>query len=160
MQVQQSFSVPRRPLDVDDYIDIARRHAGWILGPVFAALVVSVVVAFIWPDTYVSVASIKVIPQQIPESLVQPNVNELMSDRITSMIPTVLSRANLTSIIITNDLYPRERERMPLQDVVQKMQSRVRVTNVAPSRTDEFQHSRFRSLTRTGSKRRKWCRKS
>ncbi len=133
MQVQQSFSVPRRPLDVDDYIDIARRHAGWILGPVFAALVVSVVVAFIWPDTYVSVASIKVIPQQIPESLVQPNVNELMSDRITSMIPTVLSRANLTSIIITNDLYPRERERMPLQDVVQKMQSRVRVTNVAPS---------------------------
>jgi polysaccharide chain length determinant protein (PEP-CTERM system associated) len=133
MQVQESYSVPRRPLDIDDYIDIARRHAGWILGPLFAALVVSVVVAFIWPDTYVSVASIKVIPQQIPESLVQPNVNELMSDRITSMIPTVLSRGNLTGIIVTNDLYPRERERMPLQDVVQKMQGRVRITNVAPS---------------------------
>jgi uncharacterized protein involved in exopolysaccharide biosynthesis len=133
MQVQESYSVPRRPLDIDDYIDIARRHAGWITGPLFAALVVSVVVAFIWPDTYVSTASIKVIPQQIPESLVQPNVNELMSDRITSMIPTVLSRGNLTGIIVTNDLYPRERERMPLQDVVQKMQGRVRITNVAPS---------------------------
>ena len=42
MQAQDTFSVPRRALDVEDYIDIARRHKAWILGPLFAALVVSV----------------------------------------------------------------------------------------------------------------------
>ena len=62
MQVQDSLTVPRRTLDVEDYIDIARRHKGWIFGPLFAALVVSVVGAFLWPDTYVSSATIKVIP--------------------------------------------------------------------------------------------------
>ena len=54
MQAQQaeSFGVVRRALDIEDYIDIARRHRGWILGPAFAALVVSVIGAYLWPDTY------------------------------------------------------------------------------------------------------------
>ena len=47
-------SVNRRPMDVEDYFDIVRRHKAWILGPTFAALVVSTVVTCIWPDTYVS----------------------------------------------------------------------------------------------------------
>ena len=46
-QQQESFGVVRRPLDIEDYIDIARRHRGWILGPTFAALVLSVVGALI-----------------------------------------------------------------------------------------------------------------
>src|SRR5918912_1160509 len=107
MQVQDSFTVPRRPLDVEDYIDIARRHKGWIFGPLFAALVASVVGAFLWPDTYVSSATIKVIPQVIPENYVQSNVNQLMSDRIASIAQQVISRPNLTSIITTHGLYPR-----------------------------------------------------
>ncbi len=54
----------RRALDFDDYLDILRRHRGWILGPAFAALVVSVVTAFLWPDTYVSNATIRVVPRR------------------------------------------------------------------------------------------------
>ena len=48
MQPQDALAATRRSLDVEDYIDILRRHKAWILGPVFAALVVSVVVAFLW----------------------------------------------------------------------------------------------------------------
>ena len=33
MQASESFNVPRRTLDVEDYIDILRRHKGWIFGP-------------------------------------------------------------------------------------------------------------------------------
>jgi hypothetical protein len=29
-------AISRRTLDLEDYIDIARRHAGWIAGPVLA----------------------------------------------------------------------------------------------------------------------------
>ena len=68
-------SVPRRPMDVEDYIDIVRRHKAWILGPTFGALVLSVVVAFLWPDTYVSTAVIRVVPPQVPEAYVPTNVN-------------------------------------------------------------------------------------
>ena len=49
-------AISRRTLDLEDYIDVARRHAAWILGPVFAGLVISTVVAFLVPNTYVSEA--------------------------------------------------------------------------------------------------------
>lgn len=131
MQVQDAFNVPRRALDVEDYIDIARRHKGWIFGPLFAALVISVVGAFLWPDTYVSSATIKVIPQVVPQAYVQSNINQLMADRITSIAQTVLSRPVLTSIITTYDLYPRDRQRIPMEDIVENMRKDVKIGSVA-----------------------------
>src|ERR1051326_7162759 len=74
MQPQDSLSVTRRSLDIEDYIDVARRHKAWIFGPAFAALVVSVVVAFLWPDTYLSTAVIRVVPPQVPETYFPPNI--------------------------------------------------------------------------------------
>jgi polysaccharide chain length determinant protein (PEP-CTERM system associated) len=130
MQAQDAFSVPRRSLDIEDYVDIARRHRAWIIGPLFAGLVTSVVAAFLWPNTYLSRATVKVVPQQVPESYVQSNVNQLMSDRISSMAQTVLSRAVLSTIIQSLDLYPRDRARLPMEDVVEKMKSDLSISNV------------------------------
>jgi polysaccharide chain length determinant protein (PEP-CTERM system associated) len=120
MQPQEP-TINRRPLDVEDYIDILRRHKGWILGPLFAALVISVVVAFLWPDTYVSVATIRVVPPQVPENFVPANVNTDVQGRVNSLIQLILNRATLTNIINTHNLYKRERERLPLDDVIENM---------------------------------------
>ena len=121
MQPQDSTAIARRPLDVEDYIDILRRHKGWIFGPLFAALVVSVVVAFLWPDTYVSIATIRVVPPQVPENFVPANVNSDVQGRVNSLILQILNRATLTNIINTHNLYKRERERLPLDDVIENM---------------------------------------
>ncbi len=120
MQAQES-TINRRPLDVEDYIDILRRHKGWIFGPLFAALVISVVVAFLWPDTYVSIATIRVVPPQVPENFVPANVNTDVQGRVNSLIQLILNRATLTNIINTHNLYKRERERLPLDDVIENM---------------------------------------
>jgi polysaccharide biosynthesis transport protein len=125
-------SIQRRALDVEDYIDILRRHKAWILAPTFGALVVAVVVAFLWPDTYVSSAVIRVVPPQVPESFVPSNVNIEMSQRINSMAQTILSRGNLTNIINTYNLYQRERQRKPMEDVVEDMRRDIRIGNVIP----------------------------
>ena len=130
MQVQDPFAIPRRTLDVEDYIDIARRHKSWIVGPLFAAIVASVVGAFLWPNTYISSATIKVVPQQVPEAFVQSNVNQVMSERIASMAQTVLSRAALTTMIQNFDLYPRDKNRLPMEDVVEKMRKDIQIGNV------------------------------
>lgn len=130
MQAQDTFSVPRRALDIEDYIDIARRHKAWIFGPLFAALVASVVGAFLWPDTYVSTATIKVTPQQVPETYVQSNVNQVMTDRIAAIAQMVLSRPVLTSIITTYGLYQRELQTKPMEDVIEKMRQDVKIGNV------------------------------
>lgn len=129
MLAQDTFGVTRRALDVEDYIDILRRHKGWIFGPAFLALVASVVGVYLWPDTYVSVASIKVVPQQVPENFVQSNVNQLMSDRISSMAQSILSRGVLTTVIQTYSLFPRNRD-LPMDDLVEKMRSQIKVSSV------------------------------
>jgi polysaccharide chain length determinant protein (PEP-CTERM system associated) len=121
MQPQEINAATRRPLDVEDYIDILRRHKGWIFGPLFAALVISVVTAFLWPDTYVSIAAIRVVPPQVPETFVPANVNTDVQGRVNSLIQIILTRATLTNIINTHNLYKKERERLPLDDVIENM---------------------------------------
>jgi polysaccharide chain length determinant protein (PEP-CTERM system associated) len=111
-------------MDVEDYIDVMRRHRGWIFGPAFAFLVAGVVVAFLWPDTYVSSAVIKVVPPQVPEAYVQSNLNQDMTNHVMSMAQSILSRSNLTSLINTLNLYPKERARQPMEDIIERMQAR------------------------------------
>jgi polysaccharide chain length determinant protein (PEP-CTERM system associated) len=123
MQPQDILEAPRRSLDVEDYIDILRRHKAWILGPVFAALVVSVVVAFLWPDTYVSSAVIRVVPPQVPENLVATNVSGDLQGRISSLAQLILNRATLLNIINTQGLYKKELSRKPSDDVIEDMRA-------------------------------------
>jgi succinoglycan biosynthesis transport protein ExoP len=130
MQSQETFHVPRRALDIEDYIDIVRRHKAWILGPTFAGLVISTVVAFLWPDTYVSQAIIRVVPSQVPEKFVPSSVNAEIGQRINTMSQTILSRANLTNIITSLNLYPKQRQSLPMEDVVENMRREIHIGNV------------------------------
>ncbi len=90
---------------------------------VFAALVVSVVVAFLWPDTYVSVAVIRVVPPQVPETLVATNVSGDLQGRINSLAQLILNRATLLNIINTQGLYKKELSRKPSDDVIEDMRA-------------------------------------
>jgi len=130
MLAQDGFSIQRRDLDIEDYIDIVRRHKAWIFGPAFAGLVLSVVGAFLWPDTYVSVASIKVIPQEVPTNYVQSNINQAMQDRISSLAQSATSRTRLAAYVNTMQLYPREVARKPIDDVVEDMRKDIRISPV------------------------------
>jgi polysaccharide biosynthesis transport protein len=123
MQPTEGVSIQRRALDVEDYIDIIRRHKGWIFGPFLFTLVVSVVGVYMWPDSYTSRAIIRVVPQQVPEQMVQAAVNQDMNGRISQMTQTILSRSVLTNIINTFGLYPKERARMPMEDLVEDMKT-------------------------------------
>src|SRR5246127_4991970 len=92
-------AISRRALDLEDYIDIARRHAGWIAGPTFFGIVVSIVVAFLLPNTYVSTAEMQITPAQISSTIVASTLNQQLSERITQMENEILSRTSLSSII-------------------------------------------------------------
>ncbi len=131
MEAQPNSAPRRRPLDLEDYIDIARRHRAWIVGPVLAAVVASVVLAFLWPDTYVSVATIRVVPPQVPENFVPANVSLDLQGRVNSLVQTILNRATLASIINTHGLYKKQLARRPLDDVIERM--RLRDLQVVPA---------------------------
>src|SRR5579863_7657460 len=135
MQPTEGFGVQRRMLDVEDYIDIVRRHKGWIFGPFLFTLVASVVGVYLYPDSYVSQAVVKIVPQQVPQNMVQNAINQQMSDRINSMAQEILSRTVLTTIINTFGLYPRERSREPIEDVIEQMKKKIEILPVAGTAT-------------------------
>lgn len=124
---EQPLSVHRRPLDVEDYIDILRRHRSWILGPAFAGLVLGVVIAYLWPDSYMATGMIRIVPPQVSQRLVETNVSEAMSQRIQAIQQNIISRPTLTNIIQTYNLYPDERKRLPMQDVIETMRNDINV---------------------------------
>jgi len=121
MLIEESTSQSRRQLDLDDYADILRRNKAWILGPLFLAMVLSVVIAFLWPDTYISVATIRVAPPQVPETFVPANTNQDIEGRVNALVQLILNRATLTNIINTHGLYKRKLARMPMDDVIEDM---------------------------------------
>jgi polysaccharide chain length determinant protein (PEP-CTERM system associated) len=121
------LSIPRRPLDFEDYLDILRRSLRWIIAPAFIGLVAATLVAFSMNDTFVSTALIRIVPQQVPESLVQNAVNQQLGDRIDAMAQTIESRTTLTNIINSYGLYKAELKREPLDDVISKMQKAIHI---------------------------------
>src|SRR5260370_37478093 len=100
MAASQNFvTVARRPPDVEDYIDMLRRYRSWLIGPMFAGLVIAGVVAFLWPDTYVSTAVMRITPQQISHRLVPTVVKMQMHPRLQKMQQEMLSRARLIEFV-------------------------------------------------------------
>jgi len=124
MQAQETFGMGRRAMDMEDYVDVLRRHKSWILGPLFAGIVIATVVACLWPDTYVSYAVVRVTAAQVPERYVQSGLNQMLNERISSIEQQVVSRTTLINIIQTLDLYDRDRRRLPMEDVVDRMKNK------------------------------------
>lgn len=119
----------RRPLSVEDLLEIAARNKSWLAGPTLAGLVIAVVVAFLWPDTYVSRAVIRVVPPRVPAAYVpEVAVQRDTAERLDSLAQAILSRGVLRNLIETYGLYPRERRKMPIEDVIDKMRASIHIS--------------------------------
>uniref|UniRef100_Q028B9 Lipopolysaccharide biosynthesis n=1 Tax=Solibacter usitatus (strain Ellin6076) TaxID=234267 RepID=Q028B9_SOLUE len=139
MAAAQNFvTVSRRPPDIEDYIDMLRRYRSWLIGPMFVGLVCAVVVGFMWPDTYVSQAVMRITPQQISANLVPSVVTMQMQQRLQQMQQEILSRSSLSELIQrpSLDLYRKERARYPMEDIIQDMRNKaIRIQTVEVNRT-------------------------
>jgi uncharacterized protein involved in exopolysaccharide biosynthesis len=125
----QSFGIARRTLDLEDYVDVARRHAGWIAGPAFFGTVASIVIAFLLPNEYTSEAVMSITPVQISENIVQSTISNSMNERIQQMTQTIESRGALGAIITDPHLllYKDEQKTLPLDDVIEIMRKHVTI---------------------------------
>lgn len=128
---EQPLSVPRRPLDFEDYIEIARRHRPWILGPAFLGLVLGVITAYLWQDSYIARGKIRITPPQVPARLVPGNVGEELTARINAIAQEIITRSSLQNLIQTYNLYPEDRKRLPMEDVIDQMRKSIGIDNIA-----------------------------
>jgi polysaccharide chain length determinant protein (PEP-CTERM system associated) len=143
---QNYVSVSRRALDVEDYIDMLRRYRSWIVGPMFAGLVISVVVAFLWPDTYISYAVMRIDPQTVSSQLVPSAVSMQMAQRLEGFSAELRSRTTLGGLIVDPNfhLYQKLRNRAPLEDAIDQMQKDVKIIPLEAEASGERRYTTFR----------------
>ena len=102
----------------EDVLRLAWRRKWFIVVPLLAAAVGSAVVTQRLPNLYRSETLILVVPQRVPESYVRSTVTARIEDRLSSIQQQILSRSRLERIIQDFDLYPEERRRLVMEDVV------------------------------------------
>lgn len=118
-----------------DFAGMAWRRRWWIAIPAvictYAALVVSSQIV----DQYQSEMLIQIVPQRVPETFVRSTVTMKTEDRINALSQQVMSRTELERLITQMSLYERERARLPMQDVVDRMRANI-VVDVVKSQQD------------------------
>ncbi len=132
--MDESFE-PKQP-SWQDYWDMAMRRRWWLLGPFFLCGFLAFGVARLWPEQYRSEALILIEQQKVPEQYVTPNVVHDPQDRLQNMTQQILSRTRLRRLIEQFNLFPAERARLTMDEMIDKMRERIRIELVqAPGRS-------------------------
>jgi polysaccharide chain length determinant protein (PEP-CTERM system associated) len=104
------------------------RNYWWILPiAVIGCGLIGLLAATVLPKRYTSETLVLVDQPTVPTEFVKPVVTEDLNHRLASMQEQILSRSRLQPIIEKFGLYPAERRRISIEDVVEKLRTAVAV---------------------------------
>lgn len=106
---------------------IARRRATLLVVPPLVGLFLAVLYSSTIPNSYQSEMLIAIIPQRVPDTVVRTTVTLRADERLDEISVVVMSRTNLESMIQELDLYPTERRRLQMNDVIGIMRANLQV---------------------------------
>ena len=96
-------------------------------------LAAGLVAGFLRTEQYTSTAALVLRAAPIPERLVSPVVSLDLEQTIARQLQTVLSRARLSMVIESLDLYPEMRARLPMEDVLQHFRKQIVIRSEPPN---------------------------
>ena len=138
--------LPGQELTFDSVLKLLRRRRWLLIVPAYLGVMGGLLYSRSQPSLYRSDAVIQVVPQRVPEAYVSATVTERVEDRLRALAQQVLSRTQLEKLITDFDLFPEERRKYPLEDVVVLMTKRVLIEPLATAQTSrrEAQSEAFR----------------
>ncbi len=110
---------------------IAMQRKWYLIIPAVLLSVAGVAAAYLLPATYKSTATLLVESPQLPTDIAGAPTQEIIDQRLAKIRQQVLSRPDLVEMIQRLDLYPRDRARKPLSEVVEKLRTAVSIDPVS-----------------------------
>ncbi len=100
----------------------------WLAMLAFVALMAAALsfIAFL-PNIYRATATVLVDRQQVPEAFVRSTVTSALETRLHTISQEILSRARLEALINRFDLYASMRQRVPFEDVIERMRRDIKL---------------------------------
>lgn len=117
--------------DLKDYLDAFRRRRTLVLAIFMITLSISLLVAFLWPSTYRSTATILIEEQEIPSDMVRSTITTYAWQRIQTISQRVMSRTNLMEIVEKYKLYENKRTRETTEEIIGRMREDIKLEPVS-----------------------------
>lgn len=114
-------------MNLKDYIAAFHRRRKLILLTGLGLLTASLTLAFLWPPTYKSTATILIEEQEIPSDLVRSTITSYADQRIETIKQQVMSRTTLWKVVEQFNLYQDQRKNSPAEEIVQRFVKDVEV---------------------------------
>ena len=89
--------------------------------------IISILIALLLPNIYRSTATILIKSRQVPSDLVPSTVTSYAEQRIQSITQEIMSRARIIDLVKKYDLLPDEREKLTIDEIVEKIKNRIHV---------------------------------
>ena len=115
-------------IGLEDAKRVLRRY-WWILPiTVMGCGAIALLLALVLPKKYTSQTLILVQQPAVPIDIVKPVVTEDLNHRLASMQEQILSRTRLEPIIEKLGLYPLDRGRVHIEDLVERLRTSITIT--------------------------------
>ena len=124
--------MPTRELTPEDYIGMLRRRWPIILGLSVVGCGLGFATAHFLPKRYTSKTLVLVQQPAVPGDYVKPVVTEGTGERLATMQQEILSRTRLEPIIQQFGLYQDNVTRIPMEELVMRLQKAITVTPIEP----------------------------
>jgi len=130
----------QRQLEFHDYVRILRRRWALILLLTVVGTGVGYTMFRVLPKQYVSMTSVLVQQPTVPTDYVKPVVTDDTNQRLAAMKQQILSRTRLEPLIHDLGLYRKDIDRVPMEDLVARLQSAVKVDPVQAMAETQAHH--------------------
>jgi polysaccharide chain length determinant protein (PEP-CTERM system associated) len=115
-------------ITLSDAQRILRRYWWIVVLTTLVCTTVGLVGAIFLPKRYTSQTIILVEQPAIPTEYVKPIITEDLNRRLASMQQQILSRTRLQPVIEKFELYPKERQRLSMDDLVTRLRTAVKIS--------------------------------
>lgn len=115
----------QQQIDLNAYIEIAKRRKKQMLIPAAGVFVCSVLLAIFLPSIYRSSATILIETQNISKDVIQTTVSGYVEQRLQSLSQIVLGRVKLMGLIDKMNLYTDYKEKLTAEELIEKMRKSI-----------------------------------
>jgi succinoglycan biosynthesis transport protein ExoP len=137
--------LPGKKYTPQDLLVIGWRYRWIIVLPVFVCAFGALLYSRFSPNRYQSDTLIRLIPQQVPTTLVPAASATRIEDRLRSMSSQIMSRTRLEKIITDLNLYAEARQAGLMEDIVTLMRHDIEVEPIGKNDVVEAFRVRFSS---------------
>ncbi len=101
------------------------RRKGWFLWPLISLLLLTAIICVLLPNVYRSTATVLILNQQIPSTMVPSTVTTYAQERIQAITQEVTSRSKILKLVEKYNLLPDKAKKLTTEDLVDAIRKRI-----------------------------------